>query len=452
MTARPIKIANAQAFWGDSPDAAATLARQQPDLDFITLDYLAEVSMSILAMQRDKSGAGYARDFVEVIKSLVPAWQSGSGFKVVTNAGGLDPAACGVACQNALRGAGIEKRIAIVSGDDVLQQLQASNQEFSNLESSESLSTISDRLVTANAYLGAAPIAEALNRGADIVITGRVADPSMVVGCCMHGFDWSENQYQEIAGATIAGHLIECGTQATGGFSTDWLNVEHSDRIGFPIVEVGRDGSVVLTKPLNTGGVVSLMTTKEQLLYEIGNPGAYLSPDVTVDFRTIALKQVGADRVSVRSATGSAPTDSYKVSATYRDGFKAHGELTIFGRDAVAKARRCGEIVLKQVERVMGRTPKRSLIECLGAGASAPGIALPIDESAILETVLRVSVADDDRAICEAFSRRFMSLITAGPAGVTGYAGGRPRVQPVFGYWPCLIEKSRVSPRVEMIS
>ncbi len=316
--ARPLKIANASGFWGDQPDAAARLVSQQPDLDFLTLDYLAEVSLSIMAITRAKDpAAGYARDFIEVVQSLASFWQGGGKTRIVTNAGGLDPHACGAAVQAELAKAGLgQLEVAVVSGDDGLPLVRAGGPDFRNLETGAELSIIADRLVTANAYLGAEGITAALLAGAHIVITGRVADPSLTVGpCCAH-FGWKAGDHDRLAGATVAGHLLECGTQACGGFSTDWLDLPGSHDIGFPVAEVATDGSCVLTKPAGTGGAVTVQTVKEQLLYEIGDPGNYLSPDVTVSFLTLRVEQAGADRVRISGATGRPPPATYKVSAT----------------------------------------------------------------------------------------------------------------------------------------
>lgn len=450
----PIRIGNAQGFWGDSSDAAAKLLTQQPDLDYLTLDYLAEVSLSIMAAQREKDpSAGYARDFLEVVRSLAPRWQAGSKLKLITNAGGLNPAGCARACIEHLRSTGCAGlKVGVVSGDDVLPIIQAhpESSSFNNAETHEPISQILQRLVTANAYLGALPVVKALAEGVDIVITGRVADPSLTVAPCMYHFDWPRTDYDRIAGATVAGHLIECGTQVTGGISTDWLNVPDPAHIGFPVVEVNSDGSCVITKPPGTGGRVDEMTAKEQLLYEIGDPENYLSPDATVSFLGITVKQIGPDRVRVAGAKGRPPPDTYKVSATYRDGFRASGMLTFFGRDAVAKARRCGQIVLQRV-RDAGYALQQSLVECLGANACAGGILKTLPEVELLETVLRISVADPRREAVERFTRELAPLVTAGPQGITGYAAGRPKVQPVFGYWPCLIGRNMAAPRIELM-
>ncbi len=451
-----ILIGNAQGFWGDSVDAPARLVSQQPNLDYLTLDYLAEVSMSILALQKERDPtAGYARDFVEVVRSLIPFWRKGSRVRVITNAGGLNPQGCASACAEVLRQAGIRPmKIGVVTGDDalpVVRKAGAQKKSFSNLETGESITKVFDSLITASAYLGAKPIVEALNEGADIVITGRVADPSLTVAPCVAEFGWDWNDHDRIGGATIAGHLIECGTQVTGGISTDWLAIPDPPNIGFPVVEVSSDGACVVTKPKRTGGVVNERTVKEQLLYEIGDPDNYLSPDVTVSFLSLQVREEGKDRVRVSGAKGRPASSSYKVSASYRDGFWAQGTLTIFGRDAVAKARRCGEVILQRV-RAAGYKLERTQVECLGASACLPGVVDKSEEAELLETVLRVTVADPRRESVERFAKEMSPSITSGPQGVTGYAAGRPRVHPVFGYWPCLIDKKLVKPQVTIMT
>lgn len=437
---QPIKIGNAGGFWGDSPQAPERLLLQQPDLDFLTMDYLAEVSLSIMAIQREEGRAGYAQDFVSAIASLVPHWKKGARVKVVVNAGGLAPQACAQACQEVLAQAGLDKKIGIVEGDDVLSSLRQDPELdlYSNLDTKEPLQTVVGDLVTANAYLGAAPIAQALALGADIVITGRVADPSLTVGPCLYHYGWSVDDYQKIAGATIAGHLIECGTQATGGISTHWLDLPNKSNIGFPVVEVFEDGSSVLTKPSGTGGEVSIRTTKEQLLYEIGDPAKYLSPDATVSFLGLRLAQEGADRVRITGAIGSSPPPTYKVSATYRCGFRCDATLAITGPEAVRKAKECGQIVRERV-RQAGFDLDKFRVECVGDDALAPGV-LRLRHSSF-ECFLRLSAFDRRREALECFSREIAPLVTSGPQGVTGYIGGRPKIRRVFGYWPCLISK-----------
>ncbi|CCB85215.1 putative uncharacterized protein [Parachlamydia acanthamoebae UV-7] len=444
---RLIRIANASAFWGDRPSAAATLLQQVPDLDYITLDYLAEVSLSIMAIQREKNPTlGYAKDFIETIRSLVPFWKKGSKVKIIANAGGLNPFGCAQECAKILKSTGcVHLKIGIVTGDDVLSILLKSPENFHNLETHASIETISPKLVTANAYLGASAIVEALQKGADIVITGRVADPSLTVAPAAFHFGWDLQDYDLLANATIAGHLIECGTQATGGILTDWLDLPASEMIGFPIIEMDQKGHFTLTKPPHTGGIVNLPVIKEQLLYEIGDPGSYLSPDVNVSFLNIQLQEEAPNRVRVSGGKGSPPPTSYKVSATYKNGYRADGLLTIIGRDADKKARKCGTIILERVKQA-GYNLQDSLIECIGAGDATLGI---IPQGACTECVLKVSAADENREALECFVKEFAPLVTSGPQGTTGYLTGRPKILPVFGYWPCLIDTKDVTPRTQ---
>jgi hypothetical protein len=349
-------------------------------------------------------------------------------------------------------------RIGVVAGDDVLEVIRSaaddsfSSTEQRNLDTGVPISNVLDRLVTANAYLGADPIVEALAQDADIIITGRVADPSLTVAPAMHHFGWSDDALDQLAGATVAGHLIECGTQVTGGISTDWLDVPNAGHIGFPIAELFEDGSCIVTKPRGTGGRVTAMTVKEQLVYEIGDPNNYFSPDVAVSFLSLVVEDLGDDRVRVSGAKGKPRPEAYKVSATYRDGFRAAGTLTVIGRSAAEKARRCGEMILGRVLDA-GFELRNSVVECLGSGDGAAGI-VPLESDAadlFSEVVLRVAVETDTREAAERFSRELMPFITAGPQGITGYSEGRPRVHPVFRYWPCLIPRAAVSPRVEML-
>jgi hypothetical protein len=435
--AEVLKIGNAQAFWGDSSDAPATLVSQQPDLDWLTLDYLAEVSMSILARQRERdSTLGYARDFLDVIRSLAPVWKSGRKLRLIANAGGLNPRGCAQACANILRESGCMRlKLGVVSGDDVLEHVRTRTDAPAPL-------------VTANAYLGAAPIVEAIQQGADIIITGRVADPSLAVAPCIAHFGWRNDDYDRLAGATVAGHLIECGTQVTGGISTDWLTVPDPANIGFPVVEMSPDGSCVVSKPTGTGGCVNLRTVKEQLVYEIGDPGSYLSPDATVSFLSVRLDELGGDFVRVSGASGRAPPATYKVSATYRAGYRASGMIAVTGRDATAKARRAGDVVLERLRRA-GVAPRRSLVECMGAGDIVP-VHPPRND--LNEVMLRISVADERREVVEKFTREIVPLVTSGPAGTTGYFDGRPSVREVFGYWPISIERQHVRPVVEILN
>lgn len=448
-----IKIGNASAFWGDDPSAPEKLLAQVPDLDYLTLDYLSEVSLSIMAIQREKNPQdGFARDFVQVISSLIPFWNKSSKVKVVTNAGGLNPLACAQACAEILKNGQCNRRILIgvVAGDDVLPHLlNAAPGTFDNLDSGQPLSMIKNQLVTANAYLGAMGITDALNSNADIVITGRVADPSLTVGPCMHHFKWSWDDYDKIANATVAGHLIECGTQATGGISTDWLNLSDSLNIGFPVAEIYPDGICILTKGKDTGGKVTLDIVKEQLLYEIGDPANYLSPDVKVSFLNISLEDCGDNRVRIIGAEGKPPPYTYKVSATYQAGYKAEAYLTIFGSQAAIKAKRCAEVIKNKL-RKEELLPEKFHAEFLGTGACVPGIST-INEADLVECVLRMSVLDKNKKPAEYFSSLVASLVTCGAPGVTGYTSGRPHVRPTFGYWPCLIDADRLQTSLTLL-
>lgn len=443
---KPLKIGNGAGFWGDDIDAPARLLAGEPDLDYLTLDYLAEVSMSIMAIQREKkSQEGYAGDFLDVFRSLIPFWKKGSPCKVVTNAGGLNPQALGQVCLQELNAAGIKRKIAVISGDNVLPQLKAKPELFTHLDTHVPLTSIMTELVTANAYLGASSIAEALALGADIVISGRIADPSLTVGPCLHHFGWKD--YSLLAQATIAGHLIECGTQVTGGISTDWLAQPHPDLMGFPVVEINENGSFIITKPSGTGGAVTERTVKEQLLYEISDPACYLSPDVQVSFLGLSVKQQALNRVEVKGAIGKAPTDYYKVSATYRAGFKAEGYLTFFGENVVEKARRGAEVIISKVKQA-GYDLAKTQIDVIGAGAVVPGIESVHSST---ECTLRIAVFDPRKEAVERFSKQIAPLVTSGPQGTTGYTSGRPVVRHVFGFWPCLIARSAVKPQVELL-
>lgn len=448
-----LKIANAQAFWGDSLTAAAALLRQQPDIDFITLDFLAEVSLSIMAVQKIKDpSAGYAQDFIEIVKSLIPFWLSGSKVKVIANAGGLNPRACAEACAEALRQAGCQLMIGVISGDDILDKIKANPHvsSFCNLETQTPISKELSKLVTANAYMGAKPLSEALKHGADIVITGRVADPSLTVAPCVAFFDWAWSDYNLLAQATVAGHLIECGTQVTGGISNGWLDFPDLGQIGFPIIEMSQDGSFIITKPAGSGGCVNIQTVKEQLLYEIGDPQRYLSPDAIVSFLSLKLEEAGPNRIKVMGATGSAPPSTLKVSSTYQDGFKAEGMLAIVGRDVEVKAQRCGELILERLAKE-GLAPERSCIECLGCGGVLRGILHSNSIHQPMECILRICIADHRRDVLERFSKEIAPMVTSGPPGTTGYTSGRPQIRQVLGYWPCLIDALEVKPKIEYL-
>jgi hypothetical protein len=339
--------------------------------------------------------------------------------------------------------------VAAVTGDDLLPRLDAllaAGHDLANIETGAKLVTIRERVVSANAYLGAAGVVEALGLGASIVITGRVADASLTVGPAMHAFGWKADDWQRLAAATVAGHLIECGAQVSGGLWCNWRDAADLANVGYPIADIAADGTFDISKPEGSGGAVNLETVSEQLLYEVGDPARYYTPDVIADFTTVKLTQAGPDIVRVENARGLPAPDTLKVSISYRDGFMASGTLVIAGPDAVAKARLAGEMLLARVRRA-GFDLARTSIECLGAGDCVPGSRQANDPP---EVVLRVAVHDPRRAAVERFAKEFAPLVTSGPPGVTGYTTGRPPVREVFAYWPALVDRTVCPHRVEV--
>lgn len=449
-----VRIGNGCGFWGDNLDAPVRLA-EAGRLDYLTLEYLAELTMSILARlkQRDPA-AGFATDFIDVLGRLAPSLKSQPKLKVVTNAGGMNPHACAAAARDVLVNHGLAgRRVGVVSGDDLmprLDELIAGGHALNHLDTGEPITTIRDRLVSANAYLGAEPIAHALKLGADIVVTGRVADASLTVGPAAHELGWAfgPTDADRLAAGTVAGHLIECGAQATGGL---WVNADestHLETVGYPIAEVAEDGTFTLTKPVGTGGAVNVETVAEQLLYEVADPARYYTPDVVADFTSVTLREAGPDTVVVTGSTGRPATDTYKVSAAYRDGYAAAGTLTILGPDAAAKAGASGRIILDRL-RQAGYEYEHFLVEVLGAGGVVHGVLTP--DRPPVEVVLRVAVRDSRKAAVERFTKEFAPLVTAGFPGTTGYTTGRPPVREVFAYWPALIAKAAVTPAAEVL-
>jgi hypothetical protein len=450
-TDRPLAVGNGAGFWGDNLDAPLILARTGR-LDVLTLEYLAELTLAILSHLRAKDpNAGYVADFPDLLERLAPTLQEQAALKVVTNGGGLNPPACAARCGGVLASSGLGSLpIGMVSGDDVLEHLPEwvrNGLAFDHVETGEPISAVLDRLESANAYLGARPIAEALAAGARIVVTGRVADASLTLGPAVHAFHWAWDDWPRLAGATVAGHLIECGAQATGGLWTRWEEIADWAGIGYPIAEIEPNGACTITKPEGSGGLVTVATVAEQLVYEIDDPTRYRTPDIDVDLTAVELVQAGRDRVRVSRAAGQAPSESYKVAAVYRDGWTASGLVAVIGRNAEAKARAAGRIVLERVRRA-GFELADSLVECLGAGDVVPGVVPPREPP--YEVVLRVTVRDPRREAVERFCREIAPLVTAGPPGIAGYATGRPSPRPAFGYWPTLVPKSLVPSRVEV--
>jgi len=449
---RTVKIGNGCGFWGDNLDAPVELACRA-HLDYLTLEYLAELTMSILAVQRQKDPqTGFATDFLDVLERLAPQLLAQPNLKIVTNAGGMNPAGCAAKANAILEKNGLEnRRIAVVTGDDLLprmDELIATGHAFAHLDTGEPLATVRDRVVSANAYLGAQPIAEALQLGADIVITGRVADAALTVGPAAFEHGWKWNEWHRLAGATVAGHLIECGAQVTGGLWCNWQEAPDLANVGYPIAEVDADGTCRIAKPPGTGGSVDIETVGEQLLYEVGDPAAYLTPDVVADFTSVKLNDRGNDLVEVTSPKGRPATDSYKVSIAYRDGYASAGTLVIFGPDAAGKARRAGAMLLDRLKRA-GYKYAHTNIEALGAGDCVPGVVPTRGDPA--EVVLRVAVRDPRRAAVERFTKEFAPLVTSGPPGTTGYTTGRPPVREVFAYWPALVAKAAVTATVRLV-
>jgi hypothetical protein len=450
-SARRVRVGNGCGFWGDNLDAPVLLAAHG-DLDYLTLEYLAELTMSILAQQRQRNpAAGFATDFLDVLERLCPLLQKRPGLKIVTNAGGMNPSACAAGARALLARAGlVDRRVATVTGDDLFPQLDrllAEGHALSNLDTGEPLFTVRPRVVSANAYLGAGPIVEALRQGAAVVITGRVADAALTVAPAVFEFGWDWQDWDRLAAATVAGHLIECGAQATGGLWCNWRDVPDLADAGYPIAELEPSGTFRLTKPAQSGGAVNRETVSEQLLYEVGDPAAYLTPDVVADFTSVSLTESGRDVVTVAGARGRPATDRYKVSIAYRDGYTASGTLVLSGPEAPAKAQLAGTMLLDRLRRA-GALPAHHHVECLGTGACVPGV-LSTDAEPV-EVMLRVAVRDPQRAPVERFTKEFAPLVTAGPPGVTGYTGGRPSVREVFAYWPALIAKTAVVPEVHV--
>ena len=449
-----LRIASGQGFWGDLQRAPIDQARRGP-IDVLVMDYLAEVTMSILQKQklRDPS-KGYARDFVEVVTELAPDIKE-KGFKVISNAGGVNPVACAEAIVEGARQRGATGlKVAVVTGDDLLDRLDDlldRGVELKHMETGEPLSTVRDRVVSANAYLGAQPIAEALAKGADVVVTGRTTDTGLTLAPLVDRFGWDWADWDKMAAGTVAGHILECGAQSSGGNFTDWQDVPDMADIGFPIAEVAADGSFVVTKHDGTGGLVSRGTVAEQLLYEIGDPKDYITPDCVADFTSIQLEDEGDNRVRVDGIRGSEDTEFLKVSAAYSDGWKATSTLVYAWPDAAKKARAAAEILRQRLD-ALGLEFEEVRAEIVGLNAlSEVEGADPLREADLDEVQLRISVRGQDREAVERFGREIAPLILTGPSAVTGFAGGRPRPSEVVAYWPALIPKSEVQAEVRVL-
>jgi hypothetical protein len=444
-----IRIASGQGFWGDLLRAPIDQVNKGP-IDYLVMDYLAEVTMSILQKQKRKDPKlGYAKDLVPLMEEILPQCVA-RGIRIITNGGGVNPRCCAEAIISVARRLGVKSlKVGVVSGDDILERiddLKLRGIELNNMETAESLDLIVDRLESANVYFGASPIVEALRQGAQIVITGRTTDTGLTLAPMIHEFGWSENNWDLLAAGTIAGHILECGGQASGGnFSGDWKSVPDLEHIGFPIAEAYPGGEVVITKHENTGGMVTVQTVKEQLVYEIGDPHNYITPDCVADFTSIRLDQIGKDRVKVSRIKGSPATSFYKVSMAYRDGYTAIGTLTYSWPDALEKARRADQILRARLSN-LGLRFDEIRTEFLGYNSSHGPLAHEIKDPN--EVVLRIGVRDSNYDTVERFGKELAPLILTGPPAVTGFAGGRPKPKEVISYWPALMPKSAVTPEV----
>ena len=449
----PLRIGGASGFWGDSSLGAPQLVNSGL-IDVLVFDYLAETTMAILAAaQRKNPEAGFATDFVDPVMRQVLPEVVKRGIKVVTNAGGIHPQACARALAKVAEELGLAVKIAVVEGDDVRAQLPALREAAPGGQLTDLVSgkPVPANLLSANAYLGAEPIARALDAGADIVITGRSVDSAVTLGALIHHFGWTMDQFDRLAGASLAGHIIECGCQATGGLFTDWDTVPDWAHIGYPIVEVAEDGSFTVTKVPGTGGLVSPATVGEQLLYEIGDPGAYLLPDVTCDFRQVSMVQEGEHRVRVAGAKGSAPPETLKVSATTLVGWRCDGMTVIVGIDAVAKARRTGESLVERTrEMILARgwgDFSATRVEVIGTETLYGPRATTAQ---LREVIVRVAVRHPKKEALELFTREKAAPGTSWSPGTTGPGGGRGSVSPHIVPCAFLIPRGAVQPVVRL--
>lgn len=440
-----VRIGGASGFWGDSVCGPTQLA-QAPQLDYMTFDYLAELTMSILAAQKAKNPElGYATDFVDVALRRILKQCLERGIKLISNAGGLNPQACAKAVHRLAQELGCTVKVAVVDGDDVMPLLP--EMRNSGVTDFYTGVVMPERMTSANAYLGAIPVARALDAGADIVITGRVVDSAVVLGALIHEFQWESDAYDLLAAGSLAGHIIECGAQATGGLHTDWDAIPDWANMGYPIVEVHRDGSFQVTKAPGTGGRILAAAVAEQLLYEIGDPAAYLLPDVSCDFSAVRITQVDEHHVDVRGAVGAAPNDGYKVSATFVDGYRCIASLTIVGLDAVAKARRTGAAIIERTRTLLAAADLGDYaavdVSVLGAeDAYGPNAR----QYPLREAVVRIAVRHAKKQALELFSREIAAAGTSWAPGTVGsLASGRPAVSALVRLFSFVISKDLVT-------
>lgn len=453
-TKQIVKVASGQGFWGDWLEAPRRQVEGGP-VDYLMLDYLAEVTMSILQKQKERDpNMGYARDFVGAMESVLPAVAE-RGVRVIANAGGVNPPACAAAVRAVAEKHGMRDklRIGVVTGDDLLPRLDellASGHRLDNMDTGEPLSTVRDRVLSANAYIGSVPIVEALSRGANVVITGRSTDTALTMAPLRFEFGWKADDWDRLAAGIVAGHIIECGAQCSGGNCLwDWRGVPDLANVGYPIVEGRADGSFVIAKHPNTGGRITVQSVTEQLVYEMGDPRSYITPDVIADFTTIQLESDGPDRVRVFGIRGRPATDKLKVSIAYRAGFKAVGTLVYAWPDALEKAEVADRVLRERLDR-LGLRFDKVLTEFVGANATHGVLAGSVSAD-IPEVQMRIGVRSESRGDVERFTREIAPLVLNGPPSVTGFAGGRPKVEEIVAYWPALVDKSVVETRVEVV-
>lgn len=449
-----IKIASGQGFWGDLIDAPYHQVTKG-DIDYLVMDYLAEVTMSILQKQKNKNPElGYAKDIPELMKRILPIIKD-KNIKVITNGGGVNPVACANAVLQAAKNLGIKNlKIGVVLGDNIkdnLDELILEGAELKNMESNEPIELVKDKILSANVYFGAFPIVEALEKGADIIITGRTTDTGLTLAPMIYEFGWENTDYNLLSAGTVAGHILECGAQSSGGnFLGDWQSIPNMAEIGFPVAEAYPNGDVIITKHPNTGGRISFETVAEQLLYEIGDPKSYITPDCIADFTSIKLQDMGNDKVKVYDVKGFPETQFYKVSCSYADGFSAVSSLTYSWPQALSKAKAADEILRKRLANLNLQFDEIRT-EFVGYNSTHGPLAKELDEDEINEIVLRIGVRSHDYSSVERFGKEIAPLILTGPPSVTGFAGGRPKPSEVVAYWPALIDKKFVKPIITIM-